>query len=125
MWIREGSRIKSRRLIKKLIYILGPWKGDELHLYEDYIRRFMQSGHPGSYIPKLAKTIQSLASSLPDDDQIVDEIELSKHSDEEQEVLLDLTQRIYNFVGVQFYASGLPRWGQCVGDPLWHTKAPD
>lgn len=76
------------------------------------------------YLPASATIIQDLASKFPDDELDIDEIHLDQLTSKERKIILDLTKQIYDFVDVQFYASHMPSWGQCIGDPMWHTKAP-
>ena len=111
--------------LKKLILILGPWKKADKAFAEDYMQGFMQTESVlGKYLPASGKIIQDLARHFDDENPETAEIRLDRLSSDERAVLLDLTKEIYNFVDVQLYAAHMPAWGQCIGDPLWHTKAP-
>ena len=45
-------------------------------------------------------------------------------SEQERELLLQLARDLYSLVEVRFFVSGIPPWGECLGDRTWHTRAP-
>jgi hypothetical protein len=120
-----GSRINPEDALKNLIFVIGPWTKEDIALAEDFANRFLQAAHIVSqYLPKSADTIQKLASRFSDEDLAAEEIDLNILPTEEQEIMKALGMQLYDLIEVRFYVSQMPEWGQCIGDPLWHTKIP-
>lgn len=120
----KDSTLSSEDSLKRLIYIIGPWSIEDNLIAEDFARRFLKTVHAGQYLPKSNKLIQSLSKHISEETMAVKEIDLNNIPKEEQEILIALLEQLYSFVEVRFYASKIPPWGHCQGDPLWHTRMP-
>lgn len=122
---RKSVLLSPLDSLKKLILILGPWPPEDKDLAEDFSRRFVRADPIiVQYLPESASLIQKLAAEFPDDTCSVDEIDLNDFSSEESNLITRLVNHLYNVNEVQFYLAGTPPWGQCLGDPDWHTKPP-
>ncbi|UCH83334.1 MAG: hypothetical protein JSW50_12855 [Candidatus Latescibacterota bacterium] len=116
---------EAKEALRKLIVCLGPWSAEEKTLADDFAARFVESRYTvGSFLPGSAKIVQSLAERFPTG-VMADEVDLGPLSTAERELLTTLVQQIYSFVDVRFHVAKEPPFGQCVGDPTWHTKAPE
>jgi len=120
----KDSRLSSEDSLKRLIYIIGPWSIEDRLIAEDFAGRFLKSIHANQYLPKSNKLIESLSKYISEETLDDKEIDLKNIPNEERVILISLLEQLYNFVEVRFYASKVPPWGQCQGDPLWHTKVP-
>lgn len=111
--------------LRKLIRLLGPWK--EKVTADDFIRRFLGAEHTiAPYLPDGGQSIQSLAGRFPDDKMSLDTINLGEISEQERELLLQLTEQLYSFIEIRFVLSGEPPWGACQPhDHLRYTRAPE
>jgi len=119
------SKLSPEDSLKRLIYIVGPWTVADKLTAENFAKRFLQTGHADPYLPKSVKLIQSLTKELSEETIAVKEIGLDSIPEEEQEILLNLTKQLYSFVEVRFYVSNEPPWGECQGNPKWHTRIPE
>ena len=121
----KDSTLSSEDSLKRLIYIIGPWSIEDNLIAEDFAMRFLKTVHADQYLPKSNKLIQNLSKHISEETTDVKEIDLNKISKEEQEILIGLLEQLYSFIEVRFYASKVPPWGHCQGDPLWHTRVPN
>ena len=113
--------------LKKLVLLFGPWSAAGGETSADFARRFMKSIHVvGSYLPESNKLVQSLAGRFPAGTVAIKEIDLRKLQPKEQELLMNLTKQLYNFVEVRLLASSEPQWGECqTDDRMRYTRAPE
>ena len=122
----QASKLTPEDALKKLIFIIGPWSVKDKSSAEDFAKRFLKTDNTNrQYLLKSAQLIQSLADYFPDNTWAVNDINLSKLTKEEQEILVRLTKQLYSFVEVRFYVSNEPPWGMCQGDSNWHTRVPE
>ena len=111
--------------LKKLILVLGPWSAKEKEKAEDFAERFLNAKHAVEpYLPGSGELLQRLASRFPAKSALVAKINLKELPAKERELLLALTRQLYGFTEVRFAAAGAPPWGECQGDPLFHTHSP-
>lgn len=76
------------------------------------------------YLIDKGKTLQVLASRLPNDLSAMEKIDLSEFPEKEREVLIQLTQQLYSFIEVRFLVTDEPPWGDCAYDVLRYTRPP-
>ena len=117
------SKLSPQESLKRLIYIVGPWTLEDHSIAEDFAKRFLATDYANEYLPKSVNLIQSLSKQLSKESAAVKEIDLNLPI-EEQELLITFTQHLYSFVEIRFYASNEPTWGECQGNPKWHTRIP-
>jgi hypothetical protein len=123
--ISETDSIQgAEESLKRLIYIVGPWTLDDQSIAEDFAKRFLATDYANQYLPKSVNLIQSLSKQISNETNTVKEINLDNIPIEEQEILVTLAKQLYSFVEVRFYVSNEPPWGQCQGNPRWHTRIP-
>lgn len=121
----QSSKLSPEDSLKKLIYVIGPWTKEDNLIAEDFANRFIKASQIVSqFIPKSSTTIQNLSARFSEEDFAVREIDLDRLSIKERELLIALGKQLYDLVEVRFFVAKVPSWGQCIGDPLWHTKAP-
>jgi len=120
----SDSKLSPEESLKRLIYITGPWTLEDQLIGEDFAKRFLKTDHADKFLPKSVQLIQSLSKQISEETMAVKEIELDNILKEEQEILIDLSKQLYSFVEVRFYVSNEPPWGECQGDPKWHTQIP-
>jgi hypothetical protein len=118
------SKLSPEESLKRLIFIVGPWTLEDHSIAEDFAKRFLATNYANEYLPKSVKLIESLSEQITEDTTTVKEIDLGNIPVEEQELLVTLTKQLYSFVEVRFYVSNEPSWGECQGDPKWHTRIP-
>jgi hypothetical protein len=119
----QSLKLSPEDSLRKLIHVIGPWTLEEKPIAEDFSNRFLQANHIVSqYLPASADIIQKLSSRFSNDDFAVKEIDLIELSSKEQDLIKILGMQIYDLIEVRFYVSEIPPWGQCIGDPYWHTK---
>jgi hypothetical protein len=117
--------ISAQEAMKKLVRVLGPWSDAEMAQAEDFAQRFVAASHiVGSYFQESRAALESLAARFPDGVMTVAEINLGDLPGEERELVVQLTRDLYSLVDVRFFVSGIPPWGECLGDRTWHTRAP-
>jgi hypothetical protein len=117
--------ISAQEAMQKLVRILGPWSDAETSQAEDFAQRFVAASHiVGSYFQESRPALESLAARFPDGTMTVDEVNLGELPGDERELVVQLTRDLYSLVEVRFLVSGIPPWGECLGDPTWHTRAP-
>lgn len=121
----KDSALSSEDSLKRLIFIIGPWTFEDQLIAEDFAKRFLKTNYADQYLPKSVQLVQSLSKQISQETMAVKEIKLGNMPKEEQELLIDLSKQLYNFIEVRFYASKAPPWGHCQGDPLWHTRIPE
>ena len=120
-----ASPLSPRASLKKLALLLGPWRGVDREEAEDFASRFVAAKHAvRPYFPEASQLIQSLASRFPASTIATKEINLSDLNAKEKELLIALVKQLYSFVEVRFIVSDKPPWGACLGDGMWHTRAP-
>ena len=121
----KDTTLSSEDSLKRLIYMIGPWSIDDNLIAEDFAKRFLRTPHADKYLQKSVQLIKSLSRQIPKGPMAVKEVDLNSMHKEEQELLVSLTQELYGFIEVRFYASKVPPWGHCQGDPMWHTRVPN
>lgn len=120
------AALGPRDSLKKLILLLGPWSEADRDAGDDFVRRFLAAESlAGPYLTGSAEVLRSLASRFPDETMAVGEVDLASLPPEERDLLVSLAKQLYSFVEIRFLLSGDPPYGQCQGDPLRHTRAPD
>jgi len=119
-----ASKLSPEDSLKRIIYIIGPWRIEDHLIAEDFAKRFLNTDYAIQYLPKSVGLIQSLSKQIIEKPKTVTEINLDKLTNEEQEVLINLSKQLYSFVEVRFYTSNEPPWGQCQGNSKWHTRIP-
>ena len=119
-----NSKEGADESLKRLIYIEGHRALDDQSIAEDFAKRFLATDYANQYLPKSVNLIQSLSKQISNETNTVKEIDLDKIPIEEQEILVTLAKQLYSFVEVRFYVSNEPPWGQCQGNPRWHTRIP-
>jgi hypothetical protein len=119
-----NAKESAEESLKRLIYIVGPWALDDQSIAEDFAKRFLATDYANQYLPKSVNLIQSLSKQISKENTAVKEIEIGNLPIDEQELLVTLTKQLYSFVEVRFYVSNEPPWGQCQGNPRWHTRIP-
>ena len=120
-----ASKLSPEDALKRLIYIVGPWPLAEVATAENFAKRFLKTSFADQYLSKSVQLVQSLAKQLSEESIAVKEIKLDDIPEEEQEILLNLTKQLYNFVEIRFYVTNQPSWGQCQNNSRWHTKIPE
>jgi len=119
-----NTKLSPQESLKRLIYILGPWKLEDQSIAEDFAKRFLVTDFANQYLTKSVNLIQSLSRQISKEPTVVKEIDLNNLLKEEQELLIALTQQLYSFVEIRFYVSNEPPWGECQNNPKWHTRIP-
>jgi len=117
-------KLSAEESLKRLIYIIGPWTLKDQSMAEDFAIRFIATDFAKQYLPKSVNLIQSISKQISNETMAVKEIDLGNMPKEEKKSLVTLTKQIYSFVEVRFYVSNEPPWGQCQGNPKWHTRIP-
>jgi len=121
----QSEKINPEDSLKKLILVIGPWTREEQSKAEEFANRFVKADPVVSqFLPEFSELMQSLGTHFSNNDFALPEINFEEFSVEERELLLSLSRVLYDFVEVRFYVSEIPPWGQCIGDPNWHTNAP-
>lgn len=118
------SKLSAEESLKRLVYIIGPWSIEDQSLAEDFANRFLATDYAKDYLPGSINLIQSLSKQISKETTKVKEIDLGKLPLEEQDLIKTLSKQLYSFVEVRFYVSNEPPWGECQGDPKWHTRIP-
>ena len=118
------SKLNPEESLKSLIYIFGPWKFEDHSIAEDFAIRFIATDYARVFLPKSVNLVQSLSGQISEEATKVEEIDLGKLPVEEQDLLIALSKQIYSFVEVRFYVSNDPPWGECQGNPRFHTRIP-
>ncbi len=119
------SKLSPEKSLKRLIYIVGPWAIEDQSIAEDFAKRFLATDFANQYLSKSVNLVKSLSKQIPKEPTVVKEIDLNNLPKDEQELLITLTQQLYSFVEIRFYASNEPPWGECQGNPKWHTRIPN
>ncbi|MCP4978106.1 MAG: hypothetical protein GY931_18310 [Maribacter sp.] len=119
------SKLSPKESLRRLIFIVGPWKLSDQSIAEDFAKRFLTTDFADQYLPKSVNLVKSLSKQIPKELTVVKEIDLNNLAKEEQELLITLTQQLYSFVEIRFYVSNEPAWGECQGNPKWHTRIPE
>lgn len=121
----KDGELNPEESLKKLILLLGPWKEDEKQKAEDFAERFVTAKHLSNiYLTESGKIVQSLTGRFSAETMAAKEIDLQALPVEEKDLLIKLTKELYSLVEVRFDVAKEPAWGQCLGNPLWHTKSP-
>jgi len=119
------SKLSPEESLKRLIYIFGPWTLEDHSIAEDFTKRFLATDFANQYLSKSVNLVKSLSKQIPKEPSVVKEIDLNNLPKDEQELLITLTQQLYSFVETRFYVSNEPPWGECQGNPKWHTRIPN
>lgn len=117
-------KLSPKDSLKRLIYIIGPWREEDQLIAENFAKRFLKANHADQYLSKSVKLIQSLFKQISEETMTVKEIDLDTIPKEEQEILMNLSEQLYSFVEVRFYVSNEPPWGHCQDNSMWHTRIP-
>lgn len=117
-------KLSAHESLKRLIFIIGPWPETDQSMAEDFADRFLETPFAEPYLPKSVSLVQSLYKQMTKETTAVMEIDIARLPAEEQEILVALSKQLYSFVEVRFYISNEPPWGQCQGNPKWHTRIP-
>jgi hypothetical protein len=109
--------------LRHLILVIGPWsaaaqdQADRIivrYLTEDRMKRFAGD----------AAAFAGLATRFADHAPAAESIDLAELPPPERAALVALTSDLYSVPQVRFAVADAPPAGQCMADPLWHTKAP-
>jgi hypothetical protein len=129
-----GTAPQARDLADALAIVvtaIGPWRPGDREVAAALVGQFVGQ-HVGQFAGRdaeqdrePARAIASLARRLGPDAYAVDDIDLAALSPAERDALLALTRDLYAALPVRYYAVGEPPPGTCVGDPSWHTQAPE
>jgi hypothetical protein len=118
-------KLDPEESLKNLISILGPWTLEDDKIAYEFAKRFIKTEFAKPYLKNSNLVLKGILKQIPDDHTRDHEINLTQLTDEESIMLMDLTQQLYSFVEVRFYASNEPGWGICQGDSKWHTRIPE
>ena len=86
------SKLSPEDSLKRLIYIIGPWKMEDQLVAKDFAQRYLKTIHANPYLPKSVNLIQQLSKLITEESTAVKEINLDKLPQEEQEIIIDLSK---------------------------------
>ena len=109
--------------LRLLALVIGPWPAAAKDEADVILPRYLTDERVKRFEPDRA-AFAGLAVRFADHPPAAESIELAELPKAERSALVALTTDLYSVMQVRFTVAGAPAAGQCMADPLWHTKVP-
>lgn len=111
--------------LRRVIFAVGPWPENDLATAEDFFERFWNAVPASEAYVEDAELLRSLSERFRPGTHAAPGIDLGRLPPDERDLLVQLSDGLYNLLEIRAYVGHEPAFGVCLADRSRYMQAPD